>query len=159
MVATASLVAKRRARADVGWTAVWQGGGNACLKEQRLGLAMTDVLHLTLSNAILPLTALLLLVVGLPAMIARQTLSQGTLAVAILLTAAVVWAAGAVVMAWLYAAINDGVFPGVGASLERSGLLVLLWGPVLALVWLLRAQGVERRRGLLMGRGGDEAVD
>jgi hypothetical protein len=26
----------------------------------------------------------------------------------------------------------------------------LLYGPVLALVWLVRAQGVERRRGLLM---------
>jgi hypothetical protein len=83
--------------------------------------------------------------------LARQTLSQGGLALAVGITALVVWGAGAGIMALLYAQINDGAWPGVRAALERSGLMALLWGPVLALVWLMRAQGIERRKGLLMG--------
>ena len=120
---------------------------------------MADVLHLNLANGILPLAVLLALAVVLPAVLAGQTLSQGRLALVMMLTGLVVWGVGAGLMALLYAQINDGRFAGVWPSLERSALMGLLWGPVLALVWLIRAQGVERRRGLLMGRGGNEAAD
>ena len=114
---------------------------------------MAEVLHLNLTNAILPLVLLIALTVALPAVLAGATLSQGRLAVVVVLTGFVVWGVGAGVMALLYAQINEGIWPGVRASLERSGLMALLWGPVLATVWLIRAQGVERRKGLLMGRG------
>lgn len=120
---------------------------------------MGDLLRLNLTNGILPLAVLVLLAVVVPAVLAGPTLSQGRLAVAMGVTLLVVWGVGAGVMAWLYARVNGGAFPGVWASLQRSALMGLLWGPVLALVWLMRAQGVERRRGLLMGRASDEAAD
>ena len=110
-----------------------------------------EVLHLNLTNAILPLVLLVALTVALPAVLAGATLSQVRLGVVVALTGLVVWGVGAGIMALLYAQINDGVWPGVRESLERSGLMALLWGPVLALVWLMRAQGIERRKGLLMG--------
>ncbi len=112
---------------------------------------MAEVLHLNLTNAILPLVLLVALTVALPAVLAGATLSQVRLGVVVALTGLVVWGVGAGIMALLYAQINDGVWPGVRESLERSGLMALLWGPVLALVWLMRAQGIERRKGLLMG--------
>jgi hypothetical protein len=114
------------------------------------GAAVATVMHLTLDNAILPLAVLVVLSIALPALLARQTLSQGGLALAVGVTALVVWGVGAGIMALLYAQINGGVWPGGRAALERSGLMALMWGPLLALVWLMRAQGVERRRGLLM---------
>ena len=63
-------------------------------------------------------------------------------------TGLVVWAVGAGLMAVLYGSVNDGATRGVWFYVERSSLMALLWGPVLALVWLMRAQGVERRKGL-----------
>lgn len=115
---------------------------------------MDDVLRLNLTNGILPLAVLVALTVGLPALLAGSTLSQGRLALAMVATGLVVWAAGAGTMAALYGQVNGGVMQGAWHYFERSALMGLLWGPVLALVWLMRAQGVERRRGLLMGRGG-----
>ncbi len=114
---------------------------------------MADLLRLNLTNSILPLAVLVAMSIVLPAMLAGSTLSQGRLALAVGVTALVVWAAGAAVLAALSAQVNDGALAGVGQYLQRSGLLGLMWGPVLALVWLMRAQGVERRKGMLMGRG------
>jgi len=105
---------------------------------------------LTLSNGIVPLAVLIALSVLLPVLLAGQTLSQRRLAAAMLLTALLVWVAGAGLMAWQYRQINGTLLAGVWAYFERALLLGLLYGPVLALVWLIRAQGVERRRGLLM---------
>ena len=116
-------------------------------------------MHLNWSNFILPMAMLVGLSVAMPAVLASATLSHQRLTVGILLTGVVVWAVGAGIMALLYARVNDGVSSGLWPNFERSGLLGLLWGPVLALVWLIRAQGIERRRGLRMGRGGDEAAD
>ena len=45
---------------------------------------------------------------------------------------------------------------GLWTWLQRSTVLSLLYGPVLALIWLIRAQGVERRRGLLMRDDGGQ---
>ena len=111
---------------------------------------------LTFTGGILPLTVLVALTVLLPALLAGATLSQRRLGAAMLVTAAVVWMAGAGVMALLYWQANGGLVAGVWSYFERSAVMGLLYGPVLALVWLIRAQGVERRRGLLMrdDRGG-----
>ncbi len=114
---------------------------------------MADLLRLNLTNSILPLVVLVTMSIVLPALLAGPTLSQGRLALAVGVTALVVWAAGAVVLAVLSAQVNGGALAGVGQYLQRSGLLGLMWGPVLGLVWLMRAQGIERRKGLLMGRG------
>jgi hypothetical protein len=113
-------------------------------------VTMKDSLQLNLTNGFLPLGVLVALTVGLPALMAGATLSQGRLAVVMVATGLVVWAAGAGLMALLYGSVNDGALRGVWFYFERSGVMGLLWGPVLALVWLMRAQGVERRKGLLM---------
>ena len=105
---------------------------------------------LTLTNGILPLAVLIGLSVVLPVFLAGQTLSQLRLATAMLATTGLVWLVGAGLMAWQYSQINGHLMAGVWAYFERALLLGLLYGPVLALVWLIRAQGVERRRGLLM---------
>jgi hypothetical protein len=105
---------------------------------------------LTFQNGILPLGLLILLAVFLPALLAGQTLSQPRLAAAMLVTAGVVWLAGAALMALQTWQANGALLAGVGTYFRRSLLLGLLYGPVLALVWLMRAQGIERRRGLLM---------
>ena len=151
----------------------WVGGWHGWLLQKRLpspawggvggggqpGGTMSDLLHLNLANAFLPLTLLIMLAIGLPALLAGPTRSHWRLALVMVGTGLVVWAVGAGLMAWLYAQVNGGAFGGIGFYLGRSGMMALLWGPVLALVWLMRAQGVERRRGLLMRGGGDEAAD
>lgn len=115
---------------------------------------MADFLHLNLTNAILPLAVLVVICIALPAVLAGETLSHRTLTAAMLVTALVVWVVGGAIMAWLYSQVNGQGIGPLWPYFRRSGLLGLLWGPVLALVWLMRAQGVERRRGLAMGRGG-----
>ena len=105
---------------------------------------------LTLTNGILPLAVLIGLAVLLPMLLAGRTLSQARLAAAMLATGVLVWVAGAGLMAWQYGQINGGQIYGIWAYFERALLLGLLYGPVLALMWLIRAQGVEQRRGLRM---------
>ncbi len=119
---------------------------------------MNNFAPLSLTNGILPMAVLVVLAVGLPAVFAGSTLSQGRLALVMAGTGVVVWAVGAGLMAGLYAQVNGGEVGGIGFYLGRSGMMALLWGPVLALVWLMRAQGVERRRGLLMRGDDDESL-
>lgn len=109
---------------------------------------------LTFSNGLLPLALLILLAVILPAFLAGSTLSQRRLTGAMLVTTVVVWGAGAGVLALQYWQANGAVLAGVAAYFARSAAMGLLYGPVLALVWLIRAQGIERRRGLLMREAG-----
>jgi hypothetical protein len=111
---------------------------------------VAELMRLNFWNGLLPLGVLVLLTIGLPALLAGTTLSQGRLAVVMVVTGLVVWGVGAGLMAVLYGSVNDGVTRGLWFYVERSSLMALLWGPILALVWLMRAQGVERRRGLLM---------
>ncbi len=117
---------------------------------------MGDLLHLNFANALLPMAVLIGLSIAVPALVAGDTTSQRRLTVAMLATAVLVWVTGAAIMALLYAGVNAGELGGAWRYFERSGLMGLLWVPVLGLVWLIRAQGVERRRGLVMGRGSDE---
>ena len=107
-------------------------------------------MSLTPTNGIVPLAVLIALCVLVPLFLARQTLSQRRLAAVMLLTALLVWMAGAGLMAWQYRQINGNLLAGIWAYFERALPMGLLYGPILALVWLVRAQGVERRRGLLM---------
>jgi hypothetical protein len=117
--------------------------------------------HLTLDlwNSILPLVLLCGLVVVLPGWFAGATcLSQRVLARAVVLTALVAVVVGAVLAVGLYAAINEGVVAGIvkapldraGFFLGRSALFAMLWGPLLAFVWLVKAQEMNQRIGLQM---------
>ncbi|WP_431298079.1 hypothetical protein [Tabrizicola sp. BL-A-41-H6] len=126
---------------------------------------MSEGLRLTLWNTILPLVGLCALVAWLPGwLVGRGTLSQVALARAVGVTAVVAFAVGAGVALALYAAINEGVWARVlaapverlGFFLGRSALFAMLWGPVLAFVWLVRAQEMNRRIGMRMvdGEGG-----
>ena len=110
---------------------------------------------LNLTNGILPMAVLVALAVGLPALFVRKTLSQRRLAWVMVGTGLVVWMVGAVLMEMLYTSVNFGRPVDFRYALGSSLMTALLWGPVLALVWLMRAQGVERRRGLLMRGGGE----
>ncbi len=115
-----------------------------------------------LLNTGLPAAALALGAAALPRLIAGPSLSQRRLALAVALTAAVLLLLGALIFAALYALAGA----PLGAALAQDGALVawvflrlsakaaLLWGPVLALAWLVLAQGVERRRGEAIMREG-----
>ena len=108
------------------------------------------------ANTGLPLLILGALAVLLPqVLVPAATRSQGEAARGIVLSALAVLAAGVAVFAGLYAARGAAVGQAAVAMpvatalffLRLSGLAALFWGPVLALVWLGKAQGVERRRG------------
>jgi hypothetical protein len=126
---------------------------------------MSNGLTLDLWNSILPLAGLCALVAWLPGwLVGRGNLSQGALSRAVGVTALVALVAGAVLAVALYATINEGVWAGilaaplerVGFFLGRSALFALLWGPVLAFVWVVKAQEMNRRLGMRMvdGEGG-----
>ena len=108
---------------------------------------------LTFSTGILPLCLLIGLAVVLPMLLAGRTLSQRRLALAMLATTLIVWIAGAALMAWAYYQANGSLDASLAGYFQRALPLGLLYAPVLALIWLLRAQGVERRRGLQMRDG------
>lgn len=120
---------------------------------------MGDFLRLNFANAFLPLAVLLVLPMTIPALAAGSTLSHFRLALAILAAGLLTWLAGAGIMAVLYAEVNPEMSGPIASHFKGSARLGLIWGPVLALVWLMRAQGVERRKGLLMREGRDEAAD
>ena len=108
----------------------------------------------------LPVVLMGLLAFGLPFLIVpRQTRSHLTVTLCILGTAALLIVVGAIVTN-LFDARDTGDLKG-GASLyvawlylRESLYFALLWVPILALVWLNRAQRVERLRGEDMAREG-----
>lgn len=97
-------------------------------------------------------------------LVGRENPSHPALLRAVLVSALLTLAAGAVLSALLYARINDGVLTQIlAAPLERAGfflnrstLFALFWGPVLGFVWLVKAQELNRRVGMRMvdGEGG-----
>jgi hypothetical protein len=120
---------------------------------------VSNALTLDLWNAILPLVGLCALVALLPGWFAgRGCLSQRVLAWAVVKTALVTLVAGAGLAVALYAAINEGVWAQITAApleragffLGRSALFAMLWGPLLAFVWLVKVQEMNRRIGLQM---------
>lgn len=101
----------------------------------------------------LPLAAFVGLVVALPVrLVPRGCVSQARLALGMALTAVAVFAVAAAVV-WLFHWRAGDVFRW-GAGLGPAAMSAMAWGPVLALVWLIRAQGVERRRGEAAARAG-----
>ena len=104
-------------------------------------------------NTILPLGALSALAVLLPAVtVPRATRSQARLAIGIALAAG-----GTLIAAMLlFAALHLGAGNALrfGAIAGPAVLATIVWGPLLALVWFVRAQGVEKRRGEDLARAG-----
>lgn len=111
------------------------------------------------STLILPIAALCGVVILLPwLLLPRSSTSHRRLAGVILATALTTWIAGALILAPLHAALNGGLgtepLPILALHyLARSSRFAMLWGPLLALVWLIRAQEMNRRVGLKMVEG------
>ena len=112
------------------------------------------------STLILPIATLCGLVILLPwLLLPRGSTSQPRLAGVILATALTTCCAGALILAFLHASLNGGLGAASPLSLAlhflaRSTLFAMLWGPLLALVWLIRAQEMNRRIGLTMSDPG-----
>ncbi len=115
------------------------------------------------ANTGLPLTLLLLGTLLLPRLFAGPaTLSQARLALAVLATAAALVVLGAVIFALVY--MLGGVSLAGPFSVDPAGMIgfflgrslgaALFWGPILVLVWFVRATGVERRKGQEIARRG-----
>lgn len=120
-----------------------------------------------LVNTLMPMLVLFLASLILPAaLVPRRTLSQRRLALAMLVSAAGLVVLGMLVFAWLYAQAGAQVFAalaeqprGVAGHLFGVSLGSMpYWAPVLGLVWLIRAQGVERRRGEALADAGRRGV-
>ena len=105
-----------------------------------------------------PALSLGALAVALPLIFARRAMTQGALARGIGWTALICLIAGALVLFAQYALLAPGQerllmadpLGRVGFFLGQSVRAGVIWGPILAVVWLIRAQGLEERRGLLM---------
>lgn len=103
-------------------------------------------------NTFLPLGALSALALLLPfATVPRGTRSQARLAGGIALAAGGTLIAAALLFAAFYAGGSGMRLAAVSGPALRSALI---WGPLLALAWLVRAQGVERRKGEDLARRG-----
>ena len=97
-------------------------------------------------------------------LVRKSNLAQQALTRAVLASALLTLAAGALISVGLYARINEGVLTQIlaapmertGFFLGRSALIGLFWGPVLGFVWLVKAQELNRRLGMRMvdGEGG-----
>jgi len=107
-------------------------------------------------NTGFPLICLVALAVGLPLLLAPSgTRSQAGLALAMLVAVAVLQLAGAALFAAVYgwrgadlaASFAAAPTATAGFFLPLAGYAALIWGPVLARVWLGLAQRVERRKG------------
>ena len=117
---------------------------------------MIEAEPIGLWNTGAPLVLLGALAAGLPWLLAgRQTRSQREVAVAVWASAGMLLLAGAAVFAVVYelrgvgvrAAMSAAPLATTGFFLRLSGFAALIWGPLLALVWLGLAQGVEKRKG------------
>jgi len=111
----------------------------------------------------LPLGLMAALAVLFPrALTPRRTLSQRRLALSVALTVVGLVLAGMLLFADLYARQGAQIVPALrddtGATLVRlfwaSLQAAIVWGPVLALTWLVMAQAVEKRRGQDAARKG-----
>jgi hypothetical protein len=110
-------------------------------------------------NGVLPILAVAALAVLLPMPFGRFIgLSQARLALIMAASALDLILASAALLAVLTLAEDPGAALDPLAFLERGPKFALAWGPVWALVWLVRAQGIERRKGLRMGREADDGL-
>ena len=109
------------------------------------------------TNGLLPIAGLMALAVFLPWPFQRAIGdSQRVLALIMLAVLVDLTLIGAAVL-WVLTLWEDPTATFAPLDiLARSVKLALGWGPVWALTWVLRAQGIERRRGLYMGNARDE---
>lgn len=106
-------------------------------------------------NTGFPLVLLGGLAAVLPRVFVGQTRSQAVVLLAILASAVVLLAVGALVFMGLYGWRGVSVWAALGSApmatggffVRLSGFAAMVWGPVLALVWLGLAQRVETRKG------------
>lgn len=111
-----------------------------------------------LVNGVLPVAGLMALAVVLPMLYAKWIgESQLRLAIAMLATAIDISIVAAALLAWLTISQNATATYDPLTYLARSMKLALGWGPIWALVWLMRAQGAETRKGLKMLHEAEEA--
>jgi hypothetical protein len=104
-----------------------------------------------LANTFLPLAGLVAVALLLPMLtVPRGTRSQRRLAVGMLVTGGLTFVGALALFAALHAGAGNAV--RLGAVARAAGMSALAWGPLLALAWLVRAQGVEARRGQDMAR-------
>lgn len=114
---------------------------------------MMNYADIGLTNTFLPLAGLVALALLLPLWtVPKGTRSQGRLAAGMAATAGLTFAAALGLFALLYAGAGNAV--RLGGVMRAAALSALAWGPLLALAWLVRAQGVEKRRGEDMARRG-----
>lgn len=116
-------------------------------------------------ETLLPLALVALLAVLLPEGLASsRSLSQRRLAGAMAVSAGLILLTGAVLMAALYVWQGSEVVAGFSAYpfataryfMAASLWLVPFWAPLLALVWVIKAQALEGRKGRTVaaeGRG------
>lgn len=106
----------------------------------------------------LPVVVLMVLAVAVPVATApRGGVDQRRLALGMGLAALVVFAAAAGWFAVAHWRAGDAF--RLGAVLRPALMTVVAWGPVWALVWLVRAQGVEARKGAAAARAGLDLGD
>ncbi len=104
-----------------------------------------------LVNGVLPVAGLMAMAALLPMLFAGWIGErQGRLALVMLFTAGAVLVVGAALLAFLTISQNATATEDPLTYLARSAMMAIGWGPIWALVWLIRAQGVETRKGLKM---------
>lgn len=110
-------------------------------------------------NGVLPILALAALAVLLP-MPFRRFIGDNQARLALIMAASALdlILASAVLLAVLTLAEDPAATLEPLAFLARGVRFALVWGPVWALVWVVRAQGIEKRKGLRMGRGADDGI-
>lgn len=108
------------------------------------------------TNGILPILTLIVLTIWLPYVLSGWVGNrQGRLFFVMLMVAVDVTLVGAALLAILTAQADATALAMPGDLIQRSTRLAIAWGPVWLLVWLMRAQGIERRKALKMGRDED----
>ena len=108
------------------------------------------------THGILPILALIVLTIWLPYVLSGWVGNrQGRLFFVMLMVAVDVTLVGAALLAILTAQADATAGAMPGDLILRSMRLTIAWGPVWLLVWLMRAQGIERRKALKMGRDED----
>lgn len=114
---------------------------------------MMNYADIGLANTFLPLAGLVALALLLPLWtVPKGTRSQARLTGGMVLTAGLTFAAALALFAVLHAMAGNTL--RLGAVARAAALSALAWGPLWALAWLARAQGVEKRRGEDMAKRG-----
>ncbi len=104
-------------------------------------------------NTVLPLALLVLLTLALPVLtVPRGCMDQRRLALGMGLAGALVFVCAMALFALFHLAAGGPM--RLGALPGPALMTAIAWGPVWALVWLLRAQGVEARKGAAAARAG-----